>query len=287
METIAVTGALGNVGRMIGARLEQSGYRVVKIDIVPSANPFHQPTRVVDLTRYGDVVANLQGCDGVVHFGSNPWPDDDFFTGADRYLNNTIASFNVFQAACQLGVKRVVYASSETVHGNPFIRAVPHRVPMLESDEPMPQTAYALSKLNTEQLALHMQRMYGTSFIGLRCSNILYDMPGHYAGYDQLPQLWKDPAIRRETMWKYVDSRDVAEIVLSSLKAELPSAEVFNVSAADTIMNLPTRELFATYFPTVDIAPELAPFGAPASIEKAARMLGWVPARSWRDVITA
>jgi nucleoside-diphosphate-sugar epimerase len=284
MERIAVTGALGNAGRRIVARLEASGYQVVKIDVAPSANPFFEPTRVVNLTIYGDVVANLQGCDGVVHFASNPWPDDDFFTGAQRYFNNTIATFNVFQGACQLGIKRVVYASSETVQGNPFVRAVPRRIPMLETDEPMPQTAYALSKLNAEQLALHMQRMYGTTFVGLRCSNILYDLPGHYAGYDQLPQYWKDPGIRRETMWKYVDSQDVADVVLCGLIAPLHSSEVFNVSAADTIMDVPTRELFTTYFPQVEVAPELGPFETPMSLAKAARLLGWSPTRSWRDV---
>ena len=126
METIAVTGALGNAGRHIVERLEESGYGVVKIDVVPSANPFFEPSRVVDLTNYGDVVANLHGCDAVVHFGSNPWPDTDFFTGATRYLNNAGATFNVFQAACQLGIPRVVFASSETVQGNPFILSLIH-----------------------------------------------------------------------------------------------------------------------------------------------------------------
>lgn len=286
MPRIVVTGALGNLGRQIVRKLEESGHDVVKIDRVPSANPFFEPTRVVDLTHYGDVVANLHGAEGVVHFGSNPWPDDDFFTGADRYINNTVGTFNVFQAACQLGIRRVVYASSETVQGNPFTRVAPSRLPILETDEPMPQTAYALSKLNAEQLGLHMQRRYGTIFVGLRLSNVLYDLPGHYAGYDLVPQYWKDPAIRRETLWKYIDSRDAADVVLSALVADLQSSEVFNVSAADTIMDVPTRELFATYFPQVEIAPELGPFQSPASIAKAERLLGWKPQYSWRDVIS-
>ena len=287
MTMVAVTGALGNMGRRIVTRLEADGSRVRKIDLTPSANPFYEPTRVVDLTNYGDAVANLHGCDAVVHFGSNPWPDDDFFTGAQRYANNTVATFNVFQAACQLGIKRVVYASSETVAGNPFLRAGPAHIPMLETDEPMPQSAYALSKLNAEQLATHMHRMHGTIFVGLRIANILYDVPGHYAGYDQVPTYWKDPLIRRETLWKYVDSRDVAEIVACSLTAELSSAEVFNVSAADTIMNVPTQALFETHFPATQIAPGLGEYETPMSLVKAKQMLGWRPIRSWRDVIRA
>ena len=187
MKTIAVTGALGNTGRQIVRRLEECGYGAVKIDMAPPSNPFFEPTRVVDLTNYGDVVANLHRCDAVVHFGSNPWPDNNSFTGADRYLNNTSATFNVFQAACQLGIERVVYASSETVQGNPFLKDWPRRIPIRESDPPLPQTAYALSRVTAELLAGHMQRMYGTLFIGLRISNILFDVAGHYAGYDLVP----------------------------------------------------------------------------------------------------
>ncbi len=89
-------------------------------------------------------LASLHGADEVVHFGSDPRPDRDFFTGAERYRNNTIATFNVFQAACQLGIRRVVYASSETIQGHPFLAVQPRRIPILETDEPMPQTAYAL-----------------------------------------------------------------------------------------------------------------------------------------------
>ena len=287
MRTIAVTGALGNAGRHIVARLEECGYGVIKIDVVPSADPFFEPTRVVDLTHYGDVVANLHGSDAVVHFGSNPWPDDDFFTGANRYLNNTSATFNVFQAACQLGIPRVVYASSETVQGNPYVTSWPRRIPILETDEPLPQTAYALSKLTAELLGAYMQRMYGTVFIGLRCANILYDIPGHYAGYNRVPGYWRDSSIRRETLWKYVDGRDVADIVLCSLTADLQLSEVFNVSAADTIMNVPTRALFAEHFPEVEIPPGLGEFETPVSLAKAAELLDWRPKRSWRDFVAA
>jgi nucleoside-diphosphate-sugar epimerase len=129
-----------------------------------------------------------------------------------------------------------------------------------------------------------MQRRYGTIFVGLRLSNILYDLPGHYAGYDRLPLYWQDSAIRRETLWKYVDSRDVADAVLCSLTAELDESEVFNISAADTVMDVPTRDLFAAHFPGVEVA-DIGTYDTPVSLAKAAQLLGWAPARSWRDVL--
>ncbi|MBZ9938553.1 SDR family oxidoreductase [Mesorhizobium sp. BR1-1-16] len=281
--TVALTGALGNAGRVISRRLEEGGYRVIPIDVLPSRNPFFEPSRVVDLTCYGDTVANLHGADAVVHFGSNPWPDSDFFTGADRFRNNTIATFNVFQAACQLGIRRVVYASSETVQGHPYVAVHPERIPILESDAPLPQTAYALSKLTAELLGEHLCRMHGTVFLGLRCANILYDVPGHHAGYDLVPGYWADAAVRRETLWKYVDSLDVADAVVCALEAPVARSEVFNIAAADTIMNVGTRALFEAHFPKTVIADEFGEFATPVSLAKAADLIGWVPKRRWRD----
>lgn len=285
IKRVAVTGARGSAGRVIVRALTERGWEVRGIDVSPPPNPYLDRTRVADLGNYGDAVANLQGVDAVVHFASNPWPDSDFVTGAERYRNNTLATFNVFQAACQLKIPRVVYASSETIQGNPFELSAPVRIPIMEDDPPRPESAYALSKLNAEQLADHMHRMHGPVFVGLRCANILYDVPGHYAGYDKLPAYWDDWSIRRETLWKYVDSADVANVVLAALSAELERSEVFNVSAADTIMNVPTRELFGRYFPDTAIAPSLGVFDTPASLEKAADLLGWQPQRSWRGVL--
>ncbi len=61
------------------------------------------------------------------------------------------------------------------------------------------------------------------------------------AGYDRVPGYWSDPKLRRESLWKYVDVRDVAEAVLAGLKAPVERSETFNISAADTLMTTETR----------------------------------------------
>ena len=285
MRRIAVTGAAGRSGRVITQHLAARGFDPVRIDRFCPPNPFDDPIVTVDLTRYGDVVAALHGCDAIVHFGANPWPDTSFPEGADRFANNTVATFNVFQAAAQLGIPRVVWASSETVQGFPYEDCAPARIPIIESDAPLPRNGYALSKLASEGLAEHMSALHGTTILGLRLANILYEDPSCDASYARLPEYWAAPELRKNTIWKYIDAFDVADLVETCLTAQVSGAEVFNACAADTLMPTPTRDLFARYFPGVPIAPDLPEFGSPVSIEKAARLLGWVPSRTWQDYV--
>ncbi|WP_421853572.1 NAD-dependent epimerase/dehydratase family protein [Oricola sp.] len=284
MARIAVTGALGGAGRKIAEHLRGTGHEVVAIDIRPSPNPFFMPSRSVDLSNYGDAVANLHGCDAVVHYGSNPWPDLDFFSGADRFANNTLATFNVFQAAAQLGIERVVWASSETVQGFPYEDCSPLRVPIDEADEPMPRCAYALSKLACELLAREMHKLHDITFIGHRLANILYPDSADGPGYDDLRAYWADPHLRRNTLWKYVDIRDVVSAVQHSLDVDIAGAHVFNIAAADIIMKTPTRELFEAEFPDTLIDDDLGAFQSPVALERARAMIGWAPRHSWRDL---
>jgi nucleoside-diphosphate-sugar epimerase len=59
------------------------------------------------------------------------------------------------------------------------------------------------------------------------------------------------------------------------------------IAAADTIMTRPTRELLAERFPDVPVRRELAEFEGLLSIDRARELLGWEPAHSWREELTA
>ena len=281
-QKIAVTGALGRAGRHIAAALEADAAQVIRIDVTPSDNPFYTPSRIVDLTRYGDVVANLQGCDRVVHFGSNPWPDMDFFSGAERYANNTVGTFNVFQAAAQLGIGRVVWASSETVQGFPYKDVSPRRIPIPEADAPLPQCAYALSKLTCERLARDMSALYGTTIVGLRLAHVVYEDQGDY---DLFPDCWAEPESRRNILWKYVDIRDVVSATKAGLLANVTGAHVVNIAAGDIVLPVPVRDIFAQEFPETVVADGIGTFQTPVDLSLAKSLLGWEPAISWRDIL--
>jgi nucleoside-diphosphate-sugar epimerase len=273
---VAVTGSAGKAGRAVVRDLVAHGYDVLGIDL--TRDPDAPSEQVVcDVTDYDRVVDVLTGCDTVVHLAAIPAPGlrpDD-----ETYRVNTMSTYNVFAAAPLVGMKRVVWASSETLLGLPFEREQPRYAPIDEEHPPLPESAYALSKLVGEATAQQFNRWTGIPYLGLRFSNI---MEPH--DYEQFPTYWDDPSIRSWNLWGYVDARDVAASCRLALEADVAGAESFIVAAADTVMNRPSRDLMAEVFPDVELRGELDTFETLLSIDKARRVLGYEPAHSWQSV---
>ena len=289
---IVVTGGNGSSGRLIVQALRDRGDQVVVVDIATMSK---EPGRwQIDLTDYAAVAMALADADAVVHFGANPYPDTDPVSAADRFKNNTMGTFNVFNACVAHGIKRIVWASSETIQGYPFHDNAPPHIPLSEGDV-APQNAYAISKLLCEQLAEHLCRLHSEmTIIGLRLSNILYAdalAPDPVANgnrlrdtYRRVPTYWSSTRERRFNLWGYIDSRDVVTCVLLALAKPLKGAHACLVVAADTIMNRPTRELVESEFPDTPVDPNLTEFGGAMSGAHAEALLGFRAKWSWRDV---
>ena len=140
---------------------------------------------VADLTDLGQTLDALSGFDAVVHFAAIPAPD--IRPDGETFRINALSTFNVFAAAEAHRMRRVVWASSETVLGLPFDKP-PAFAPIDETIEPRPESSYALSKLVGETMAEQFARRTGIGFVGLRISNIME--PGDYARF---PTFWDDP----------------------------------------------------------------------------------------------
>jgi nucleoside-diphosphate-sugar epimerase len=275
---VVVTGGAGKAGRAVVRDLLEHGYEAISVDLVRDANLTEGQQLVADVTDYGEVVDALKGADAVVHLAAIPAPGlkPDELT----FRVNVTSTYNVFAAAPILGIKRVVWASSETTLGLPFEREHPRYAPIDEDHPPLPESSYALSKLASEEMARQFSRWTGIPYVGLRFSNV---MEPH--DYDRFPGFWGDPQLRRWNLWGYVDARDVAQSCRLALEADLTGAEVFIVAAADTVMNRPSAGLMAEVYADVEVRDGVAEFGTLLSIEKARRVLGYEPAFSWRDAI--
>ncbi len=288
MKTIAVTGGSGSPERGIGAvivkMLADKGYEVVNLDIAPPRQDVGS-FRHVDLTHYGDTFACLHGCDAVVHLAANANPDFDHFTGAKRFHTNTLATYNVFQAAVALGMEKVVWASSETVLGFPYDKHVPDLLPTHDDEPAIPTGSYGISKAVCEEMAAHFFRLHGMPILGLRFSNIYYDIEGHETGYDQLPPYWETPEEKKFNLWGYVDSRDIAQGIWLALQADIRSARNYTLAAADTNMKMTNEELLERCFPGTKLRPGTGPHDTLIGIDRARDELGYQPQYSWRDIL--
>ena len=265
---VVVTGASGKAGRAVARDLEEHGHEVVSVDLVA-------PSLLADLTELGQAVECLAGADAVVHLAAIPAPG--IHTEETTFRTNMLSTFNVFEAARVLGLRRVVWASSETILGLPFDREQPAYAPIDEEHPPLPQSSYALSKVLSEELGRQLYRRTRTPHVALRFSNIMEP-----EDYERFPSFWEDPTMRRWNLWGYVDVRDVAQSCRLALEADV-GAEHFMVAAADTVMNRPNAELMAEVYPSVPYRPTPGQFDTLLSIEKARRLLGYEPAWSWRS----
>jgi UDP-glucose 4-epimerase len=145
---------------------------------------------------------------------------------------NVIGMSNAFEAAKIMNVKRVVYASSETVYGPQAMYGMRE---VTEDDQTNPTHSYAVCKLYAEIMAGQYQRLYGMSFTGLR-PTIGY---GH--GGRSPAQYWSDipsaAAIGKpfamegdgQGLSSLVAADDVAEFTRILIKADASPHPVYNV----------------------------------------------------------
>lgn len=277
---IAVTGANGKLGTVVTRELRAAGHEVAALDIVGQrGNGF---TRV-DFTDYGqtvDAFAGIDdrhsGVDAVVHLAAIP--AGGLAADSATFHNNIAVTFNVFQAARRLGIRTIVYASSETVLGIPFETPPPY-LPVDEDYDTRPESMYSVTKHLEEELAQKLVRWDAElSISALRFSNVM--TPEDYAAF---PSFDADARLRNWNLWAYIDARDGAQAVQKALELNKPGFEAYIIANADTVMSRSSASLAAELYPDVEVRRELGEHETLLSIDKARRMLGYEPAHSWRD----
>ncbi|MBV9509690.1 MAG: NAD(P)-dependent oxidoreductase [Caulobacteraceae bacterium] len=279
---VAVTGSSGKIGRAAIKALAAAGHKTVNFDLKPSADGGRfVPVQCAD---FGEVLGALSGIDthggapdAVLHLAGIPAPG----LAPDHVIfeNNTQSTYNVFSACARLGIKRIVWASSETILGLPFA-SPPDFAPLDETHPDRPEWSYSLSKHLGEAMAIQFSRWKPEMAISsLRFSNV-YE-PHDYAVI--VPPLHKQPKLRRGNLWAYVDARDCGEACRLALENGKPGHEAYIIAAADTIMDRPTRELLAEFFPNTPIRGDLGEFQSLLSSQKAGGLLGYAPKHGWRE----
>lgn len=276
---IAVTGGSGKLGRHVVRRLTGDGHQVLNLDRAGDRNP---GLAIVDLRNYGqvlDVILGLdgrhQGFDAIVHLGAIPAPG--IIPDAATFENNMLSTYNVFQAARRAGIKKVVYASSETVLGLPF-DADPPYIPVDEEYAARPESTYSLVKHLEEQMAIQLTRWDPElSITGLRFSNVM-----DVEDYERFPAFDADARARKWNLWGYIDGRDGAQAVARALGNGQPGFQAFIIANADTVMSRSSASLAAEVFPNVRVTKELGEHETMLSIDKARRLLGFEPEHTWR-----
>jgi nucleoside-diphosphate-sugar epimerase len=274
---IVVTGGSGKGGAWVVRDLREHGHHVLNVDARHDGSAFGL-CLVADLTDLGQTLDAFAGADAVVHFAAIPAPQ--LRPEGETFRINALSTYNAFAAAVAHRLRRVVWASSETVLGLPF-DIPPAFAPIDESIEPRAESSYALSKLVGETMAAQFARRTGIGFVGLRISNIME--PDDYARF---PSYWDDARLRKWNLWGYVDARDVAVAARLGLEADIGGSEVCIIAAADTVMTRPSADLMREVFPTVPLRREVEGRETLLAIDRARQLLGYEPAHRWADHVS-
>jgi len=157
---ILITGAAGAIGRTLRSGLAGC-YTLLRLSDRADLGTAHTDEELApaDLGDYPALLAAMRGIDCVVHLGGipkeAPWPS--------ILEANIIGSYNLFEAARECGVKRVIFASSN--HAVGF-----HRVSRsIGIDvEPRPDSRYGVSKVYGEALGRLYADKHGISVACLR-----------------------------------------------------------------------------------------------------------------------
>jgi nucleoside-diphosphate-sugar epimerase len=291
---ILFTGGSGKAGKHVVTHLAEQGHQVTNADLVPLRHPAVADLRI-DLTDLGETYSTLAGLarfeeldlaqrpayDAVVHFAAVP--AILLTSDARTYATNVLSTYNVLEAATRLGVRKIVFASSETTYGICFAHGErrPQYLPVDEEHPTVPEDAYAMSKVAGEVTARSFQARTGADVYGLRINNVIE--PHEYA--EKFPAFLADPSLRRRNVFAYIDTRDLAQAVQRCLEVDGLGYEVFNVANADMSVAATTQEVRERFYDGIELRREMGRDETFYSIDKARELLGYAPQHSWRDVV--
>ncbi|KAF2119005.1 UDP-glucose 4-epimerase [Lophiotrema nucula] len=294
---IVFTGGSGKAGRHVIPELLKRGHTVLNLDLTDFPKE-HDPegkvfTLRTDLTDSGQVFNaftthfNFAGYelpsvpgppDVVIHFAA--YARNMLVPDNECYKGNVTSTYNVIEAACKLGVPKILIASSETVYGVCFAQGdiEYESFPLDENIDVNPMDTYAISKLCGERVARGFARRFDNDIYALRIGNVVE--PHEYA--KDFPGYLRDPKARKRNAWSYIDARDLGQICDLAVQRDGLGFQVFNATNDTITATFPTRQFLENWCPNTPIVKEMEEWEAPLSNRKIRDVLGFKEEHNWR-----
>ncbi len=169
---VFISGGAGFIGSHITTSLVEQDYQVTIFDNLSTGNksnlPNHKNVNVVygDISDLSALQTAMQGHDIVFHQAALVSVPQSVKDPILNHTSNVTGTFNMFEAARQAEVKRIIYASSAAVYGN-------HpQLPKTEASPIQLLVPYATAKYISELFADLYANLYGLESIGLRYMNV-------------------------------------------------------------------------------------------------------------------
>jgi len=120
----------------------------------------------VDIRNPAAIAPLIRGADAVFHLAAIPSVPRSIDDPVPSHTVNIDGTFNVFRAAAEGGVRRIVYAASSSAYGDT------PALPKVESMAPSPKSPYAVQKLVGEYYASVFHSCFHVETVALRFFNV-------------------------------------------------------------------------------------------------------------------
>ncbi len=242
MSKIIVTGGAGNIGSFIVDQCVKLGHQVIVIDnfyngkypnIAPHLANKTIELETIDIASWEQVryVFKKHKPEYVSHQASLMIMDSNKFPykALDTNIKGT---FNIIQACSDYKVKKLVYASSSQVYGNPRF------IPITENHPFDNQTLYGATKIAKEALMQSWAFSHDIPYIGFRYFNIYSERQGLGAFYTQVFQKWIHAIHEDKEIIMYGDGEQTLDLVHSSDAAKANILAMFNDDVINEHFNI-------------------------------------------------
>lgn len=282
LRRVVVTGGSGRLGQYVVRQLMKN-FELKVLDL--SRPPQDVAFAEVDVLDLAALRRELAGADAVVHLAAI---DFDHRAPPETYIHvNTMGTWNVLQAAHELGIRRVVLCSSVSACGlseaNPAY--APAYLPVDEAHPQDPIQAYSVSKQIMEAMAQSFTRRGDIEVLCLRPMMVL--IPDNVA-----PTLERAKETATRWLFYYVTPEDCARAFECALLAENVKFGVFFITAEDSCRDEPTLQWVRR---ALGALPEIRdperyaanPYASVFDGSLAREVLGFRPTSSWREIVNA
>ena len=249
-KNVLVTGGAGFIGSHLFERLIENDNFIVIIDNFSDYDS-EKEKNLLDITKdyeikkdYRLIRENLidksifkninHDIDVIFHLAAIPGVRYSIQNAELVTKNNIISTVNVFEYALEIGVKKVVYASSSSVYGNPIYTPVDEKHPT------NPISPYAVSKLCSEFYADYYFREYNLPVTSLR----FYTVYGPRGRLDMAIRKFFNNILQNRSIKIFGDGNqirdftyisDIVDGLILAAEKKQSSGEIFNLGCSNPI----------------------------------------------------
>lgn len=281
---VAVTGGRGRLGRYVVAALH-GAHEVRVLDRSPPEVGDAWPA--LDVRDREGLAAALRGEEAVVHLAAI-----DRSVDAPPELTfdvNVRGTWNLFQAAEAVGLRRVVLCSSSVVTGLVDGDQAPLYLPIDENYPLCPRDTYALTKVIGEEIAAAFARRGTLEIVVLRPSYIAFPETIEFLS-GASPVIAGRAIEQRPHLRSYIGPEDAARAFALALTCNASGQAPFWLAAADTFIAEPTLDYLRGVHGALPALrdPDLYrhhPRACAFDLARTERLLGWTPTTHWPDLL--